>query len=106
MRVRRESNSFLLYFNQHERGLLRHILHALASDYRLKPEDLDAKARQAWYSERGCSTARMSTDETKDWLEQLHAFKSSNLDRIQKWSGQLADPPPGQRTFLRFEVSE
>jgi hypothetical protein len=90
MRLKRENESLVFTLNLPERLLLAHALRVLAEKYRLKPDELDAQTAAAWYSRRGCVTAGMSDEETKEWLEHLHAFKKSTcLQRLEEWTAQL-----------------
>lgn len=92
MRAQRENGFLVLTLNHSERLLLVRALRELAAKYRLKPDELDTRTASAWYSSRGCAAAGMSNDETKEWLEHLHAFrKGTRLERIEEWSAQLGD---------------
>src|SRR5258708_20047233 len=50
------------------------------------------KEAAVWYSTRGCESAKMSAEETRDWLEQLHGLRSANLARLEDWAKQLTAP--------------
>jgi hypothetical protein len=90
MRLQRENESLVFTLSRPERLLLAHALEELAAKYRLKPDDLDARTAAAWYSRRGCASAGMSDEETKEWLEHLHAFKKgTHLQRLEEWAAQL-----------------
>src|SRR5436190_10524335 len=92
MRLQRENECLVFILNLPERLLLAHALRELAGKYRLKPDELDARTAGAWYSRRGCATAGMSDEETKEWLEHLHAFKkSTSLQKLEEWAAQLGE---------------
>jgi|SRR5882672_6324822 len=92
MRLQRENESLVFTLNFPERLLLAHALRELAVKYRLKPDELDGRTAAAWYSRRGCASAGMSDEETKEWLEHLHAFKKSTcLQRLEEWAAQLGE---------------
>jgi hypothetical protein len=90
MRLQRENESLVFSLSPAERWLLARVLRELIEKYRLKPDELDAATMAVWYSSRGCATAGMSAEETKEWLEHLHAFKKgASLQRLEEWSAQL-----------------
>ena len=91
MRIHRENSSLNLSLNLVEARFLRHVLSEVIRNYRLRPEELAPKAAHAWYSTRGCSTAKMSAEETREWLKNLHSFKEANLARLEDWARQLGE---------------
>jgi hypothetical protein len=96
MRLQRENESLVFSLSPAERWLLAHVLRELIEKYRLKPDELDAATMAVWYSSRGCASAGMSAEETKEWLEHLHAFKKgASLQRLDEWSAQLGEREPG-----------
>jgi hypothetical protein len=96
MLLQRENESLVFTLSFPERMLLTHALKELAAKYRLKPDELDARTAAAWYSSRGCASAGMSDEETKEWLEHLHAFKkNTNLQRLEDWVAQLGERGTG-----------
>jgi hypothetical protein len=92
MKAARQGDHLRLTFDRFEARLLQSILDALITNYQVPPEQLDAKAAEAWYSRRGCQTAGMSPEDTRDWLAQLHGYKSANLALLRRCRAQLADP--------------
>lgn len=91
MRLKRENESLVFTLSLPEHLLLAHTLRELIGKYQLKPQELDAPTATAWYSRRGCAAAGMSDEETKEWLEHLHAFKKSTcLQRLEEWAAQLS----------------
>ena len=93
MRLKRENESLVFTLSLPERLLLAHVLLELAGKYRLKPDELDDRTAAAWYSRRGCATAGMTAEDTKEWLEHLHALKNST-PRLEEWAAQLSAEPP------------
>jgi len=96
VRLKREKDCLVFSLNSSERLLLTHVLLEIIEKYRLKPGELDAATASVWYSTRGCATAGLSAEETKEWLENLHAFKGSTLQRLEEWAAQLSDGRPTQ----------
>jgi hypothetical protein len=90
VRLKREKDSLVFSLNSPERFLLTRVLRELIEKYRLKPSELDAPTASAWYSPRGCATAGLSAEETREWLENLHAFKGATLQRLEGWVAQLS----------------
>jgi hypothetical protein len=119
MRLQRENESLVFTLSLPEHLLLANALRELVAKYRLKPDELDARTAAAWYSRRGCATAGMSDEETREWLEHLHALKKSNcLQRLEEWVSQLrecrkgnseagaADPEFSGQSMLRIPTDE
>src|SRR5437870_5616454 len=96
MRAAKTKDTLVLTFSFLEGRILQHHLRQIIANYQIKPEDLDPKAASVWYSMRGCERARMSADETREWVENLHQYKSSNVQYLEKWSRSLDVPKEGQ----------
>jgi len=94
MNAQRDKGTLLVHLNVFEGRLLHRILGIIAENYKVRPEDIDSQTAEAWYSARGCRAAKMSADETRDWLAALHQVKQANLARIQEWSAALAGVKP------------
>ena|SRR5947209_612373 len=107
MEATNAGNNLVLTFTLFESRLLQHILKQIIANYQIKPERLDAKSAAAWYSTQGCQTADMSADETHDWLETLHQYKSANVQLLTKWFRRLAVPKtvPSQLRIKLEDVS-
>lgn len=88
----RTENKVVLEFGLLEKQVLLPILHSIIRNYRLKPDDLSSKAAKAWYPTKGCQSAKMSADETQEWIDGLHQLKSANLALLEKWAAELAKP--------------
>ena len=91
MRLRRDNDKLVLTVNALEAHLLIQILDQLAAQYGLKPGELDASTASAWYSKRGCISARVSREETEEWLDSLQKIKGGRLKKIEEWSGGLKE---------------
>jgi len=105
MRLRRENDLLLFTLNLLESRLLLRVFRQLGTHYRLKPGELDLKAASAWYSTRGCATAKMSKQETEEWVEHLHAFKGARLPRLEDWARQLSEIKRAQ-AHLRLPMDD
>ena len=95
MRAARTPKALGLTFNTLESRLLRHILKQIITNYQITPQDLNPKAASVWYSAKGCESARMSPEETQEWLEHLHQYKSAHVQNLTKWRRRLALPKEG-----------
>jgi hypothetical protein len=95
MRLKRENDTLLLHLNALEGRVFLRVLRQLAAHYQLTPDELAEPAASAWYSTRGCASARMSAEETREWLANLHALKSARLEKIEDWTTQLAQTKGG-----------
>lgn len=89
MKASREGDTIRLALAPGEDVVMRHVLGALASAYRVPPEDVDPRVAGVWYSDLGCRAAGMSEDDAREWVRQIHGFKSENLALIEGWLGQL-----------------
>jgi hypothetical protein len=90
MQAARTRDTLSLTFSFFESRIIQHILRQIMVNYQTKPEQLDAKAAAVWYSTRGCETAKMSAEDTQEWVENLHHYKSANVQHLIKWSRRLA----------------
>ena len=90
MRVRRQTDGVVLTLNLFESRVLLRALRLLIDSYRLRPDEVDPKIGSAWYSTRGCASASMSAEETRDWLAHLHALRGARLNHLERWAGLLA----------------
>ena len=97
MKVDRDQGRLRISGNAMEARVLRHILDAIITNYRTPPDQMDPKAAAAWYSTRGCQTAGLSAEDTRDWLEQLHGYRSANLALLEDCAAQLARRAQGRR---------
>lgn len=78
-----------------ERRLLRRVLEAIIQNYQTPPEALPAPVAQVWYSTAGCRGARMSAEQTSEWIDQLRAIRKSRLRLLQRFVRQMQSPDKG-----------
>ena len=95
-----------LVFDALEGRILREILGKIVANYQLNPEQLDAKAASAWYSTRGCERAKMSAEETREWLQNLHQYKSGNVAQLLRWCRRLAPAKAEGQVRLSMTVEQ
>src|SRR6185503_6169752 len=108
MHATRENDQIILSFRSPENRLMNRVLKAIIRNYQIRPEELSSPGADVWYSTRGCQTARMSADETKEWLENLFQYKSANVRLIEQWlksvSGRKATQYHVQLTLAEAPV--
>jgi hypothetical protein len=90
MRVARDHGHVTLTVSFLESRLLLRVLQTLADNYRLRPDQVDPKVAHVWYSTRGCVTAKMSDDETREWLDALFNFRGGRRRVLEDCARQLA----------------
>lgn len=95
MDVRRDNGRLAIRLNFFEAPFLRRALEVLIENYRVAPSDLDPATAASWYSTRGCQSAGLSAEDTRDWLASLHEIKGSGVRRLQSCVTQLAQVQPG-----------
>lgn len=100
MRARRQGERIRLTLTPGEGVVMRHILGSLASGYRMPPDRIDPRVAGVWYSESGCRAAGMSEEEARDWVRQIHGFKSENLALIEGWLRQLTSSGSGRMELV------
>ena len=101
MNARRHEGKILLQLNAIEAHLLHRILRVILENYKATPADLDPPTAEVWYSTRGCRSAKMSADETREWLDALHQVKRAHLRHLEDWAAALVQPKPsGHRLSL------
>jgi len=106
MQVAREHDRIRLKLNPLEAQIFEQVLRLIIKHYTLKPSELDPKSADAWYSKRGCKTANMTEEETSDWVETLHGFRSGRLAKLQEWVARLSDrKTPVELEFTFGEAS-
>ena len=104
MRAAKTGELLTLSFSFFESRLLQGAIREVVVNYKAKPEDLAPKAASAWYSTRGCKGAKMSAEESKEWVETLHQYKSANVEQLTRWSRALDLPKAGERQIqLKLE---
>jgi hypothetical protein len=90
MRAVRRKDQVVLTCNFLEVSIFRRALTEIAEYYKLTPREMNPKLAECWYSTRGCKSAKMSPQETQDWLNTLHEYKSANLQHVNRWIEVLA----------------
>src|SRR5262245_44347558 len=95
MRTSRQTHHLTLSFNLLEGRILRHVLEQIRRNYTVDPEELDPRVAAAWYSTRGCKSAGMTAEETREWVANLREIKGNCLPLLEEWCGQLAAPQEG-----------
>jgi hypothetical protein len=58
-----------------------------------------------WYSTRGCATANLSAEETREWIEHLRQFRGARLALLEACQQQLATPRE-RRYELRITAAQ
>jgi hypothetical protein len=89
MHATRRNDQIVLTFGSFETQTLERAFGSMLRHYRAAPEQLDPRIAGVWYSTRGCRTAGMSEEETREWRQALRGFKSANLKLIESWARQL-----------------
>jgi len=83
MIARRQADQIVFAFSTLERKVLERSIAALLQNYKVRPEEADQKITAVWYSARGCQRARMSADETAEWLKQLHLVRTGRMEVLE-----------------------
>src|SRR5688572_4596274 len=96
MQAGRKKDELILQFGPMEKQLLLQTVEAILHNYRLKPGELDPKTAAVWYSTRGCKSAGMSAEETREWIESLYSFKSANAKLLEQWTAQIKEIEPSK----------
>jgi hypothetical protein len=96
MRAGRKNDQLILQFGAVEKELLLQTVQSILDNYKLKPGELDPKTAAVWYSTRGCKTAGMSEDETREWIDTLYSFKGANAKLLEQWSNGIREVEPGK----------
>src|SRR5262245_36403285 len=94
MQASRRNDALVLQFGPMEKQLLLQVVEAMLANYRLKPEEIDPKTADVWYSTRGCKSAGMSADETREWIDNLYSFKSANAKLLEQWVDEIKETAP------------
>jgi hypothetical protein len=90
MKAARQNDRILLRFAPMEARLLSRVFGSIIRQYAMKPEEIDPRIGDAWYSRRGCISAKMTEEQTREWVEALHTFKSANTALLGRWRRNLA----------------
>ena len=106
MRILRTKDQVVLTASAAEAGGLGRILHTLIDLYRIPPDELDAKASDVWYSTRGCATAKMSAEETREWIHHLQEFRGARLQVLERCEAHLRTMRPDRVARLSLSLAE
>lgn len=93
MKALRQDNSILLRFAPTEARMLRRIFSSIIRHYALKPGEVHPSIAAAWYSTRGCASARLDEEQTREWIQNLHHLKSANVASVRRWRTKIASRP-------------
>jgi|SRR5688572_8827463 len=96
MRAGRKNDHLVLQFGAVEKELILRTVEAILQNYKLKPGELDPKTAAVWYSTRGCKTAGMSEEETREWIDSLYSFKGANATLLEQWCSAIRQVEPGK----------
>jgi len=83
----------------------RRILEAIIRNYQTPPEALPASVARVWYSTAGCRSARMSEEQTGDWLDELRKIRNSRLRLLQRCVREMQSKDKGS-SELRMSPDE
>lgn len=89
MIVHRKQGAVEFRFSLLEKMLLERALTTVAQNYKINPAELDEHAAAVWYSPAGCRSARMSAEETADWLKQLQSLRMGRVAVLEECLRQL-----------------
>lgn len=106
MHAFREKDYIVLRFGRNESSLLQRILRNIRQQYAKHPSELDKRTGDAWFSTRGCLSAGLSAEETMEWIEQLHHFRSSHLAFITKTLEALVRRNPEEESIVHLSFEE
>src|SRR5262245_36045769 len=93
MKAGRENDRILLRFGRVDVDMLRRLLASIIRHYVIKPDEINPRVAAVWYSTRGCAAARMTDEQTREWVETLHQMKTANLDALRGWRRKLVPHP-------------
>ena len=88
-----------------ERRLFRRVLEAIIRNYKTPPEALPAPVTRVWYSTAGCQSARMSAEQSREWMDQLRAMRNSRLRLLQRFLEGLQSAGKGS-SELRMSTDQ
>src|SRR5215204_1539392 len=93
MRAARQNDRIILRFAPGDGEVLRRIFNSIIRYYRMKPDDIDPRIANVWYSKRGYDSARMTDEQAREWIESLHSLKGANLTLLGRWARSLRPRP-------------
>jgi hypothetical protein len=90
MKASRENNKIVLRLAPSEVQFLRRIFASIIRQYLLKPDEVHPSVADVWYSKRGCVSAGLNEEQTREWIENLHNLKSANVAALRRWRRSIA----------------
>ena len=102
MIVQRKQSAVEFRFSLLEKMVLERALATVAQNYKINPAELDERAAAVWYSPAGCRTARMSAEETADWLKQLQSLRMGRVAVLEECLRQLNEKR--EQTPIKMEI--
>jgi hypothetical protein len=90
MKASRENDQIVLRLAASEVQFLRRIFASIIRQYLLKPEEVHPRVADVWYSNRGCVSAGLNEEQTREWIENLHHLKSANVAALRRWRRSIA----------------
>jgi hypothetical protein len=95
MHAAKRKGRLTLTIEARERRLFRRVLQAIIRNYKKPPEALPAPAARVWYSTAGCQSARMSAEQTGEWIGELRAIRKSRLRLLERCVRQMKSASKG-----------
>jgi len=90
MKALRENDQIVLRLAPSEAQFLRRIFAGIIRQYLLKPDEVHPSVADVWYSKRGCVSAGLNEEQTREWIENLHHLKSANVAALRRWRRSIA----------------
>jgi hypothetical protein len=90
MKASRENDQIVLRLAPSEAQFLRRIFAGIIRQYLLKPDEVHPSVADVWYSKRGCVSAGLNEEQTREWIENLHNLKSANVAALRRWRRSIA----------------
>jgi hypothetical protein len=90
MKASRENDQIVLLLAPSEMQFLRRIFATIIRQYLLKPDEVHPSVADVWYSKRGCVSAGLNEEQTREWIENLHNLKSANVAALRRWRRSIA----------------
>lgn len=88
-----------------DRRQFRRVLETIIRNYKQPPEALPSPVSQVWYSTAGCRSARMSAEQTGEWINELRAIRKSRLRLLQRCVREMQSEDKGS-SELRMSPDE
>lgn len=89
MKAARDNNHIVLCFGPEEAQFMRRVFASIIRQYQVKPEEVHPRVAEVLYSTRGCRSAGLNEEQTREWIENLHTLKMANLMALRRWRRRL-----------------